>query len=311
MAAHPRSALVLTAQAMAVDEMTCEVIGALDREGITAILLKGPSIAQWLYPSGGRPYGDCDLLVSPGDFAPAASILRRLGFGQPTWAWAEHAHTYRRTDAGGCVLCVDLHRILPYLTASPDRAWQILSADTDTMQVRGTPVRILGIPQRILHIAIHALQHAFESKSPFEDLRRAIAAADAATWQKAAELSRALGAEDALAAGLCLVPEGQELADRLELTKTRRGTLRMAASTSIDGPAYQVQRILDASSFGERMKLIFNPAFVSPSFMRQTSPLARRGRLGLALAYAGRPFLLVGRFGPALVHRRRILDGND
>jgi hypothetical protein len=311
MAAHPRSALVLTAQAMAVDQMTCEVIGAFSQEGIAVILLKGPSIAQWLYPSGGRPYGDSDLLVSPAEFSRAARILRTLGFGAPVYAWAEHAYTYRRTDESGCVLCVDLHRTLPYLTASPVKAWQVLSSGNETMQVRGTPVQVLGVPQRILHIAIHALQHAFETKSPFEDLRRAIEAVDMKAWEEAVAYSRTLGAEDALAAGLCLIPEGQALADRLDLTKEWRGILRMATSTASDGPAYQVQRILDASTFGERMKLIFNPAFVSPTFMRMTSPLARRGNIGLALAYAGRPFLLVGRIGPALVTRRRILDPND
>jgi hypothetical protein len=311
MAENPRSALVLTAQAMAVDQMTCEVIAALEKEGINAILLKGPSIAQWLYPAGGRPYGDSDLLVSPADFTRAASLLRKLGFGAPAWAWAEHAHTYRRVDESGCVLCVDLHRVLPYLTSSPASSWQILSTGTDTMYLHGVPVQVLGVPQRVLHIAIHALQHAFESKSPFEDLRRAIGAVDVDVWHDVVSLSRALGAEDALAAGLCLIPEGKVLADQLALTSKRRGTLRMAASATSDGPAYQVQRILDASSLGERMKLVFNPAFVSPTFMRQTSPLARRGRTGLTLAYAARPFLLVGRLGPALVNRRRILDTHD
>jgi hypothetical protein len=41
--------------------------------------------------------------------------------------------------------------------------------------------------------------------------------------------------------------------------------------------------------------------------MRQVSPLARRGRIGLTLAYAARPFILVRRIGPALATRRRIL----
>jgi hypothetical protein len=156
-------------------------------------------------------------------------------------------------------------------------------------------------------MAIHAVQHALESKSPHEDLRRAIAAADLEAWREAAELSRALGAEDALAAGLCFVPEGETLAVELGLTSSRRGTLRMAATTQTDAAAFQLQRLLEAESLRERIKLTVNPLFVSPSMLREDSALARRGRAGLVLAYAARPLVLARRFGPALLARRRIL----
>ena len=60
--------------------MTAEVVTAFKDAGIPTILLKGPSIARWLYPAGGRTYRDTDLLVPPSQFADAGSVLRSLGF---------------------------------------------------------------------------------------------------------------------------------------------------------------------------------------------------------------------------------------
>jgi hypothetical protein len=310
MGADANSAVIMAARSMAVDQMTAEVVSAFVREGISPILLKGPSIAQWLYPSDLRPYGDTDLLVSPAQFSRAARILRRLGFGQPTRGRAIHAHTYRKMGTSlPQPLCVDLHRSLPYLAASPKEVWRVLSADTDTMVVAGAQLDILGIPARTFHIAIHAVQHAFESKNPFEDLRRAVAVASRQELEQAIAVSRAVGAEDALAAGLCLIPEGVEVAAQFNLTTERRGILRfdVEGASDVEAAAYQVQRVLDARSIRERLALFIDMIFVSPNVLRETSLRARRGRTGLVLAYAVRPFVLLQRIGPALGKRRRIL----
>jgi len=238
-------------------------------------------------------------------------VLESLGFGQPAHAPGEHARTYRRALPGGYPMCVDLHRTLPYCAVPPREVWRVLSSGTDVIELGSAEVDVLGVPQRCLHVAMHALQHAFEARSPFEDLRRAVEAASFREWSDAAAVSRALGAEDALAAGLCLIPEGQALSERLSLTTYRRGILRIAASAErareSESAAYQVQRVLDASGSAERFRLLVNPVLVSPTMLRQVSPLARRGRLGLTLAYASRPFLLVRRMGPAMATRRRIL----
>jgi hypothetical protein len=306
MADAVRAELIGAAVTMAVDHVTEEVVGAFDRADVPSMLLKGPSIARWLYPAGGRGYRDTDLLVRPEDFGRAAAVLRELGFGAPSHALVDHAHTYAR-GAGGYAQSVDLHRTLPYVAAPPADVWRALHAGHDALALGAIEVDVLGLPQRCFHVAIHALQHAFEARGPFEDLRRAIDAASIEEWAEAASISRRLGAEDALAAGLCLVPQGEALSDRLGLTAERRGIVRIAATVDRGLPAYQVQRFLDADSFGERMRLLVNPVVLSPANLRQVSPLARRGRLGLGLAYAARPFVVAGRTGSALVSRRRIL----
>jgi hypothetical protein len=305
---QPSLAVILTAQTMAVDQMTCEVVTAFRAAAIPVVLLKGPSIAQWLYPSGGRVYGDSDLLVSPQDFSRATRVLGELGFGEPMRGRAAHAHTYRRRDSSvGHELCVDLHRSLPFVTVAPEDVWRILSAGAGSITIGGTRITVMDTPQRALHIAIHAAQHLFDSTKPLEDLQRAIEVVEYSDWEAAATLSKSLGAEDALAAGLGLVPEGRDLAERLALTQRRRGMLRIASSPRSEGAAYEVQRVLDAPSFRERVKLISDGVLISPAAMRHASPIARRGRGGLVLAYVLRPFQLAKRLVPALVTRKRIL----
>jgi hypothetical protein len=308
MAGMPKAAWVLAAQSMAVDQTTCEVVTAFRRADIATVLLKGPSIAQWLYPAGDRPYGDSDLLVDPHEFSRAADVLRHLGFGEPVRGHTTHAHTYQRTaQPGGSPCHVDLHRNLPFLSVSNEEAWRVLSTGTDEIRLGELAIPVLGLAPRVLHIAIHAVQHAFESTKPFEDLRRAILVLDPETWPEVVALSRRLGAEDALAAGLCLIPEGKVLATQLQLTQRRRGVIRIATTPGDQGPAGEVQRVLEAASFGEGLQVIFDGITLSPTVMRRDSPLARRSRGGLVLAYAIRPLQLARRLGPALVTRQRIL----
>ncbi len=215
MADEVRAGLIGAAVTMAVDHVTGEDVAALNEARVASLLLKGPSIAQWLYAAGGRIYRDTDVLVSPADFGRAAAVLRAAGFGAPSHALVDHAHTYQR-EQSGYAQTVDLHRTLPDLASPPGEVWRVLSATKSRITLGEVDVDVLGVPERCLHIAVHAVQHAFEvfeASGPFEDLRRAVAAGTFEEWSEAAAVSRALGAEDALAAGLCLIPDGEALCE--------------------------------------------------------------------------------------------------
>jgi hypothetical protein len=57
------------------------VFAELERDGVRAMPLKGPVLAQNLYGDGGlRSFGDLDLLVTARDLAPATAAVRRLGY---------------------------------------------------------------------------------------------------------------------------------------------------------------------------------------------------------------------------------------
>lgn len=217
-----------------MDGDTAQVLESFERAGVHALLLKGPSIACWLYDHATeRPYFDCDLLVEPGDYDAAEAELRSLGYvplldrwGLPAW-WYGHAVAWTHPDGR---VGVDLHRTLLGVGVSPATAWRVLSADPDELVVGGRRVRCLGLPARAMHVALHATQHG-PGTQPAVDLERAVTVCDDALWAEAARLAAQLDATAAFVAGLRLTSGGARIATRLALPDVRSITAELRAST--------------------------------------------------------------------------------
>jgi hypothetical protein len=276
------------AQNLRVDAATAEVLQALDRAGVQARLLKGPTLARWLYDQENpRSYGDSDLLVAPADVTAVGAILESLGFSQrldaarmPHW-WREHASEWWREEDAALV---DLHRTLAGLGVDDDTAWRVLSAEHDELLVAGQPARCLALPARTLHVILHAAQHGAGWARPDEDLRRLLARCDEDLLGQAAKLAARLGATDAFAAGLRLAPEGRAVAAQLGLPGTSSVEASLRAG---DAPrqALSFERLQRAKSTRARMAFIWSK-FVPPvAFMRHWWPPAAQGRRALVAAY--------------------------
>jgi hypothetical protein len=289
----PGSVEVL-ANNLRVDAATGEVFRALADAGIATIVLKGPAIARWLYgPSEPRFYGDCDLLLASSDLTAASRTLERLGFvarhdpRAPDWG-REHAREFERELDR---VVVDLHTTLPGVGVDDATAWRELSAETESTTVGRTQVSVLSATGRTLHVSLHRAQHGIQWKRPLEDLERAIATGDAATWTEAADLACRLGATESFAAGLRLTEAGRELAARLDLP--RGESLEAALRAATAPPVALGLEALRTASWRERGRLSLRKLFPPPAFMRRWRPIARRGALGLAIAYVYRPIWLL------------------
>jgi hypothetical protein len=83
---------------------TAEAVQALRDQGVRAILIKGPTIAQWLYDDpADRPYQDIDLMVAPDRYGTAEEILGGLGYRTPAVRAAERpSHARGWTRQGPC-----------------------------------------------------------------------------------------------------------------------------------------------------------------------------------------------------------------
>ena len=290
------------AQRLRVDSATAEVLSAFRAAGVESILLKGASSVRWLYGDGeGRAYGDCDLLLRPGDSETAAEQLRGLGFfpeleerDMPDW-W-QHAVTWGRADDR---TVIDLHRTLPGVGVDAERLWSTLSAGTETLLVGGFPARVLPIPGRALHLALHAAQHGTRLSVVLADLELAVARADESVWRGAAELAELLGAMDAFAAGLRLVPAGWALAARLDLPFERATHVELRASNAPPS-ALTIEQLAHAGGLRARLAIVRHKVAPPATYMRRWSPRAGRNRFWLALAYARRPIWLLRRTPRAL-----------
>lgn len=291
------------ARNFAIDALTAEVVSAFTGEGIGTVVLKGPVLARWLYPGEVRPYVDCDLMVAPDDRARAVSVLKRLGFMEHL-PWMP---TPLSLDPGGTAFnrpgegMVDLHCQLPGLDGDPDAMWGRLAASAERQVIAGVELRVPDRDTVLLHVVLHAAHHAnLVDGKPLEDLRRALALVEEAEWSSALELVRAYQGVPAFAAGLRLLPEGGDLALRLGLGEVR--SLQHEIRREDNVIAEELYALLSAS-VGIRRKLAIAASDIFPrsDYMRWWSPLARRGKLGLAGAYLWRAIWVIGQ-APSAIH---------
>jgi hypothetical protein len=266
-----------------VDAVTAEVAGAFAGEGIGTVVLKGPVLAKWLYPGEVRPYGDSDLLVAPGDRVRAVRVLQRLGFvaylpGMLSLLPLDEGPT--KFSRGGDV--VDLHSKVTGLDGDPDAVWGWLAASSERQVIGGTELRVPERDMVLLHVVMHASQHwDLVDGQPLEDLRRALARVEESQLSRALELARTYRGVRAFAAGLRLLPEGGDLACRLDLRRE-------------DVIAEDLYALLSGRGIRQKVVIAARRSFPLPDYMRWWSPLARRGRLGLAGAYLWRAIWIIG-----------------
>jgi hypothetical protein len=297
-----------TARALATDLVAAEVATALAGHDIHPLLLKGRTLARLLYDDGAaRPYVDVDLLVSPAEQARVESLLGDLGFvqqlgdGDVASGIALHAHPWGRARDQARL---DLHRTLRGLGAPPERVWQGLSGSARRESVGGTQVRVPDRPSCALHVAIHAADRGAQRGKPIEDLRRALERFSHDEWRAAAEMAEELDGLDAFAAGLRSLPQGERLADRLGLRAGRSVHVALAASGAPE-LAHGLEHLSTMPGLRPRLRAMARVVFPTPSSLRTTSVIARRGAGGLALAYLQRPFWLAARTPGTMLAWRR------
>ena len=283
---------------LSLDLVTAEVVTALDAAGVKSILLKGPSVARWLYDGPGlRAYADCDLLVAPGEFPRAQGVLLALGFApEPDRAGLEElgvGQEWKRADGA----IVDLHRRLTSFDDDPERAWSLLSNKTEPLHVGGRDIEVLREDARALHVALHALHHAIEGTKARHDLSLAVARLPSSLWLEAARLATELGVDEALGAGLRMEEGGEAVARRAGLpeAESMAVALRTEASSRFD-----LEYALALGQFAglgatQRMRALARRLVPPRAYMRSWAAFMGGGKMGLLRAYLYRPLWIAGR----------------
>lgn len=294
---HRIARLAAAGARLRLDAATTEVLDGFEAADVQALLLKGRSIAHWLYADGTeRPYGDCDLLVAPTQLSSAQHVLSSLGYvsllddlGLPPW-WCEHATMWQRRGDG---VCVDLHRTLVGVGADDASAWRVLAACPAQIEVAGRSAETLGLPARTMHVALHAAQHPGGGGHALEDLLRALTLVDDELWLAAAAVATELEAMPAFVAGLRHLPAGARLVTRLALPDVRSVEAELRAG-SPPPLALGFEQLVRTRGMGARTRVVWRKAMPGSVFLREMDPLVGEGRFGLARAYLRRWRWLVG-----------------
>jgi hypothetical protein len=297
--------LVAAGLSLHADVVTVEVVSRFRQAAIEPILLRGPTLARWLYHDlADRTYIDVDLLVRRIDVARAEAILSVLEFQDRTVAGViagdrpAYAHTWVRPSDGATV---DLHYTLHGIGAPPDIVFEaFFRGQTEPFALGPLDVTALRPPGRAFVVALHAAAHGAGVGKPLNDLRRALEQVPVETWQESAALAGQLQAREAFATGLRLFSAGEEIAESLGLSGEASTETVLRAATP-PPMALGFEWLARTPGGWQRARLVVRKSVPSPSFMRAWSPLAARGKMGLLMAYVYRLAWLAQHSVPGLV----------
>lgn len=146
-------------------EVLDEVLAALSGAGIVPVALKGPVLAERLYPVPAlRPSTDLDLLVPEDGLDRAAAALTALGFERADplvdayqRRLLHHLHLGRAPGPD-----VELHFRPQSLFGSRLPTEAFLARSQPHLTDRGRVVRVLAPEDELLTLAVHAAGHLFE-----------------------------------------------------------------------------------------------------------------------------------------------------
>ena len=157
-----------------------EVLTRLVEAGVDHLVVKGPALAQLVYPDAGlRSFTDLDLVIRERDHERAHRVLDEAGFASDrsgahlppklTSHMVQHGSNYWRRDEGGPFL-IDLHYddLLEAGLASRDvdGFWERAVAVT----VAGVPTRTLALDDQVIHLSAHVHYHGYSRLNWLTDL---------------------------------------------------------------------------------------------------------------------------------------------
>lgn len=281
-----------------VDQVTVEVMLALRAARVGVILLKGPSIAGWIYKPGARSYVDIDLLIRPQDRVATTDVLTGLGFRTSTPpSLPLDRPTYHEWSRRPNEPQIDLHPTLNLLEQlSPQRVWEVLFEESEDMNVLGTNLRVLSPAARAFHLVLHAYSHAGSSAQAEADLTRALSVLPVATWRSAVVIADRLGTMDLWTSALRSDPGGEALARELDLPTRSSSELAIRSRDRSEGERWAALGVdwWLRQGLPERASLLLRKMFPSRAYLRARSRLAARGGIWLVAAYVARPFVILG-----------------
>lgn len=300
--------ILSVARALYLDRAAGRASEHLAAAGVPSILLKGATIATWLYTDGSaRSYRDIDLLVSPASLDRAIDHLAELGYVlRVAGANPSELGPKELELVGPGNICIDLHHGLIGADARTEHCWNVLTSRTIGMAVGGAgEVRVLDLPARAMHLALHAAQNGPVDRKALNDLERGLATVSRNDWVEATKVAEEINAVEAFAAGLRLLPAGRVLAEDLGLP-CRMSVELTLRTRSVTQDALFFERLAETAGARRKAALLVRKVFPTAATMRVNSGLANRGRWGLLAAWAVHPPSVAARFAPAFLAWHRV-----
>lgn len=231
---------------------------ALHAAGVPSVALKGPVLAERIYPDPTqRISGDLDLLVAPGDLERATAALATTGYEAEAHGgvagFRKHAHhIYLQRPRSPTI---ELHFRLSTSFGTTIPAAPFLERAQPYLTLRGPETRVLAPEDEFLFLAVHAAGHAFLVLSLLYDLKLYLQRRPDLDWEVITARARSCGVLTPLAFAVALLQDclAVPVAAPAELTPGARGLRRAAAealiSAGMEAPSFSRSRRLAMVAF--------------------------------------------------------------
>ncbi len=171
-----------------------EALEALAGAGVSPVALKGPALADRIYPDPSlRPAGDLDLLVAEPELEAAAAALLRIGFtrGPPLQEAYQRSHHHHLQLLRPLGPAVELHFRPQSGFGAAFPAGELLARARPHRTVGGAAVRVLAPEDELLVLAVHAAAHMGQRGAWLLDLLLFLERHPALDWAEMLRCARA------------------------------------------------------------------------------------------------------------------------
>jgi hypothetical protein len=221
-------------------------VRALEKAGVTAVMLKGPALSQWLYGTPVyRCFTDLDFLIASEDLDRAYAVLNALGYELPRDMSAAVARTiYGALGAwpltGQRKYPIDLHWRLAHVRFPAPLSAEMVIQEAGHLSLGGMTVRIPDPTHAALLTLLHGAKHLWCTLESVVEIAAFTRRPDV-DWLAVRDLARKAHAWNGCAAGLRLASEllGADVPQPLRATPWPAATeaLRAEAISSLSLPS--------------------------------------------------------------------------
>lgn len=190
-------------------EMT-KVVGLLNEAEIPVVLLKGPALADTVYPDPAlRAYGDIDVLIHEADLPETSAILRNRGYAEEHEEHQPHRihqchgifqRKFMHPESGHCLEVHCDHLQIGLEPVSMDEIWN----DASEHSFGRARARVLEQHDLFVQLCVHLNRHGFERLAWFKDLDLMVRR-DTLDWNLVAAKAQKQGCLDSVSYTLYLL----------------------------------------------------------------------------------------------------------
>lgn len=185
-------------QSLFLTQLLARVLDVFHRQGIEALVLKGPALAQMLYGDVAlRQFSDIDLLIRPQAVAAAKQALNQLGFtAMELTPREEKAHIasgyeYAFDSAEHKSLIEVQWRILPRFYVV-DFETERFFRKAETIEICERPCPTLSADDLLLVLCVHAAKHLWQKIAWISDIAQ-LAESRTINWGEVMKEAERLG----------------------------------------------------------------------------------------------------------------------